>query len=174
MAQRVVARVNAIARHFLAAAQTGICAFQFHFQTGLLAPRIFQRHVFEQRRQHRIAPGVGAGPVIGIAVVIEEIGFMLPRYRLVRLAAGTVLDLLARQADVQHRVMPVYAGDRNRRDQHLAPREPLAGIDHEVADHPFFIVEIDVVDTADIAVERSDLHAFEFFCTMQHVSLLQD
>jgi hypothetical protein len=58
--------------------------------------------------------------------------------------------------------------DRNGRDQHLAARQPGSGIDHEVANHPGIVFEVEVLDVSDLAIGGTDLVVFEVFQVAQH------
>src|SRR6185312_2683815 len=87
-----------------------------------------------------------------MAIVIEEFTLVLPRHWLVGIDGRACLDLLLVQSDVDHTLFPVDALHGNRRDQHLAPAEPVSRVDYQIADSPAMVVEVDVLDSADLPV----------------------
>jgi hypothetical protein len=81
----------------------------------------------------------------------------LPGYRHVGLGAGAALHLLARQRDMNGLVVIARVPlDRGRRNQHLAPGQPAARVDHEVAHAPALVVEVQVLYRSDAAVAGHD------------------
>ena len=71
-----------------------------------------------------------------------------------RVDRRAVLDLLPRQADLQHFLALVKKAEGIRGEQHLSARQPRARIGHQVAERPCFVIEIEVLDLADVAIGR--------------------
>src|SRR5205823_1994289 len=97
----------------------------------------------------------------------------LPVYRAVRVDRRAALHLLLRQ----RRPEPRGTGDHlkgERRDQDLTARQPRPGIDDEIANGPGVIVEIQILNAADIAVHRLDRDTLEVASSPEHVALLPE
>src|SRR3546814_21022348 len=83
--------------------------------------------------------------------------------RRVRLDAGAFLQILLGEADGDLLLAAVDALDRLGRDEHPAPRQPVPGIDDEVADLPAMVVEEDVMHVAEAAVPGGDIVVTKLF-----------
>src|ERR1039458_2885821 len=110
----------------------------------------------QARRVERGAPQIGATPIIGIPVIPEVCGLVLPGDGLVRVDVGAILNLLFRQRHLQSLGLKVRLDYREWRDQHSPAAKPAAGVYHEVADGPCIIVEIELIDRSKLAVRSSD------------------
>jgi hypothetical protein len=95
-------------------------------------------------------------------------GLLLARHRLVQIARGAVLDLLARQAGDDPAALGIDAADHGRRQQHPPAGQPGPGVDDEVADQRALVVEIDVAQRADLAVVGLNRKAPEVSEAAQH------
>lgn len=80
----------------------------------------------------------------------------MPRDRPVGVDVWTVLHLLFSDRDGQNLLRPARVADPDWRDQHLSARQPGAGVDHEIANYPRFVIEIEILHLADAAVGRMD------------------
>jgi hypothetical protein len=58
--------------------------------------------------------------------------------------------------------------DGDRRDQHLATREPRAGVHHQFAYDPDIVIEVEVLDVTDFSVGCLDRIVLEVFRVEQH------
>src|SRR5487761_2683963 len=161
---RAVRRHDFVANHFLAAAKMRVRRVALLIQASLLLAR--KRFILRPCRAgseigrgpdprhgiHAEAPCVYAFPVVGIAVIIVVIDLVLSRNRLVGVDARAVTDLLPGETDVHHTIIPGHAGHRTRRDQYLALAQPASGLDDHVPNDPAPIVEIEILDLAELAV----------------------
>lgn len=83
---------------------------------------------------------------------------MLARHGFVGIDVGAAPHLLARDGDVHPPGIPVDAANDSRREEHVSTDEPGTRVDVEVADAPVGIVDINIVDVADVTIGRVDLH----------------
>src|SRR5256885_1986080 len=172
VAEVAVRRVDVVAHHVAGAPEVGIRVLPLVCQQ-LLLERARLGHRDRQGRVGQIAPAIRADPIIRIAVVLRERDLALPVYRAVRVDRRAALHLLLRQ----RRPEPRGTGDHlkgERRDQDLTARQPRPGIDDEIANGPGVIVEIQILNAADIAVHRLDRDTLEVASSPEHVALLPE
>jgi hypothetical protein len=77
---------------------------------------------------------------------------VLARHGIVLIDRRALFNLLPREINEKHLSLRIKMAKRMRRDQHLAPAQPSAGIGHQIANGPGFIVEVKVSDVTDLAV----------------------
>src|SRR2546423_13760985 len=90
--------------------------------------------------------------VIRIAVVPMIFLFVLARHGLVLINGWALFDLLPGEINEKHLSIGIKMAKRMRRNQHLAPAQPSAGIGNKIANGPSFIVEVKISDLTDLAV----------------------
>src|ERR1035441_10606706 len=154
MADFTIGRFNVIASNVFATAQMRIRRLSpdpLHHPFGRSSCWNSQA-----RRVERGAPQIGATPIIGIPVIPEVCGLVLPGDGLVRVDVGAILNLLFRQRHIQSLGLKVRLDYREWREKHSAASKPAAGVYHEVADGPCIIVEIELIDRSKLAVRSSD------------------
>jgi len=66
---------------------------------------------------------------------------------------GTFFHLLFGQSNMQPFRRPVGVGNRDRRDQDFPAAQPAARVDYEIPDAPTLIVEIELFDGPQFAVQ---------------------
>jgi hypothetical protein len=93
---------------------------------------------------------------------------VLARNRLVRIDARAVLHLLARQIQVDNISSQICVADRVWRNQHLPFGRPASSIDHEIADTPRLVIEIDVLHTPYVAIACNDSASVKVVQISQH------
>jgi hypothetical protein len=101
------------------------------------------------------APKPSSTPIVRITVVTEVAGFVLPRYRLVRVDSGTVSDSILGNRDGEYFSHTIRLAERVGRNQHFAA-ELCVCIDDSVADDPRFVVEIEILDLPNRSVGGTD------------------
>src|SRR5277367_2725439 len=82
------------------------------------------------------------------------------------------LDLLARNVELNLPVGPFDRLDRVRGDQHVLSEPPVASIDDKVMEAPVLIVEQEVLDMTDFAVDRANMVSHHFHDALQMVVFL--
>src|ERR1700735_4944535 len=105
------------------------------------------------------APQIGTTPVVGIPVMPEIFGLVLPADGQVRIHIGARLTLLSGQRHIESSGFPVGLDYGNRRDQNTPAAKPAAGFDREVANGPRVIVEIELFDGSQFAIRGTDYKA---------------
>ena len=86
---------------------------------------------------------------------------MLPGNGPVRVDVGAFLNLPFRQCHIQPLGLPVRLDHGDWRDQHLPAAKPAAGFHRKVADGPRLVVEIELIDSSEIAVRSSNCETFQ-------------
>jgi hypothetical protein len=119
-----------------------------------------------------LAPEGAAVPIGGIAEVGQVVELLLARDRSLRVDVRTLSHLIPGERNAQHLVRLVALLDCDRRDQHLALRQPMPRLDDEVANHPGLVVDIQVVDLPDWSIRRPDALVLEVFRVAQHLRTL--
>lgn len=77
-------------------------------------------------------------------------GLVAPRYGFIEVNAGAGRYLLAIEIHVDVQRAKGGVTQHQGRDQNLPPFEDQAGGDDDVADRPFFIIEIEILHLADV------------------------
>ena len=93
---------------------------------------------------------------------------MLARYGLVRVDVGAAPQLFAGDGHLDTTALPVDGLNGGRRQEHVSAEEPVTRIDVEVSDAPVEVVEIHVVDVADVAIRGVHPHAHDLAYPLQH------
>jgi hypothetical protein len=68
----------------------------------------------------------------------------------------TVFDLPLRQRNIEALGLPFRLTQCEGRDQHKPPVQPVPGINHQVANGPAFIVEIEVSQNSNLTIPGSN------------------
>src|SRR5258706_7598011 len=99
------------------------------------------------------ASAASTPPVIFLAVVLIELGLILPvEFVGIEFRAG--FNRFAREVDVDVGTFPIHRRDPWRGHQDFLSRQPLAGIDDHVANGPGFVVDNKIFDVTELAVGR--------------------
>jgi hypothetical protein len=77
---------------------------------------------------------------------------MVPGYRFVRLDVRTVRDLIACEIDANCLAEPIGALRAAGRNEHPPARQPLAGVQDQIADGPAFFIEVQILDGSDLSI----------------------
>src|SRR5471030_3216668 len=91
------------------------------------------------------------------AVVAVELPLVGSVDRCRRIVYWAVFDFLAADVEVDQLVLPIDCLCRPRRDQHLLPRPPVLRVDQQVVDAPIGVLDEEILDVTDLAVERVDM-----------------
>src|SRR5262245_11314820 len=170
VADVAVGRLNVVAHHIARAPEIGIRVLPLPRRHLLLERRRRGRRD-RQDRIGQLAPAIGTEPVVRIAVVLRECDLTLAVDRTIGVDRRAILDLLLGQRRPEPRGAR-HQPKGERRDQHAAAREPRPGVDDEIAHRPGSIVEIQILNAADVAVHRLDRDALEIADRSEHVVLL--
>src|ERR1700730_7753874 len=111
------------------------------------------------------APAIRPLPVIALVVVARDRLLLLPVHRLVAPDWRAALHLLLGEIDQD--LVPGLA-HRKRGDQDLTAGQPGAGVDHEIANGPAEVVEVEIGHTSEIAVDGGDREALESAGWLEH------
>ena len=119
-------------------------------------------------RIEALAPQAPAAPVNRVAVVAQVVALLLARHRPIGVDARAVADLCLGDGHRQRAAGPVGLVDGDRRDQHLAAVPPGPRLDHQVADGPGIVVEVEVLDLSNRTIGGCDAEVFQVFQAAQH------
>src|SRR5579859_7543324 len=95
-------------------------------------------------------------PIAGLVVMAVQRVLIVARQRSRRIEFRAGLNGVARDLDMDAALAPVDGADPLRRDQDLAPRQPVARVDDHVAHAPALLLDQEILDMADIAVAGAD------------------
>jgi hypothetical protein len=95
---------------------------------------------------------------------------VFPGYRLFDFDPRAVADLLDGEVDRQRLLAAIARQHGGGRDQHPPPREPAAGIDHEITNYPMFVVEKQILHVPDLSVSGTKFEVFQCFRVSEHGS----
>ena len=94
-------------------------------------------------------------PIIFLSIVSIELSFVFAVESL-GIKFGSALDRLARKIDVDIGIFPIDVSNPLRRYQDFLSGQPVAGINHHVANGPSIVVDDEVIDMADLAIGGLD------------------
>ena len=151
----------------------GVAAAQMRIRRFSADPfrQSFRGRTHGNRQARRVkcrSPQIGAAPVIGIPIIPEVRGLVLPGNRQVGVDVGALLNLILRQRHFQTLGFPVRMGYREWGDQYLPAAKPAAGFHRKIADAPRLIVEIELLHRSDLAILSLYGEALQMIRISQH------
>ncbi len=161
-AEGAVGGGDVVSDHFARAAQIGMGVVLFRPVEGVGRDRRLG-----QGGRHRAEPG-GREPVGHQLVMTVQLGFLAARDGLFGIDVGTALDLLHGQIDAEAAGGRVRPAERRRAEQHLVPVQERAGPGDKIAHRPTVVLEQEIIDRTDLAVDRPDAIADQFDEAAQH------